>query len=252
MEKVRQGEQVVIKASTWNGFVDAANFVKEAKQNTLGGGIRSGIGGGIVPLKNMEDRDYPRFSALVITGVAVSPSANEDEFVSCPTVFEGQRMTSEREDMPYAVLLEPIAAREIGRAMLLGLTPAKVSIQSSDDQYAVPKPNSESGELQSSETGVARILWKAGGSGSQWCVLQLGGAGGGKADERVAMCKVVSGTAQSGYTVQVYPNGRGDEGGVELSAVLFVPDIALDSDLPSGTWIIGHKALLHATGGNDE
>ena len=78
------------------------------------------------------------------------------------------------------------------------------------------------------------------------------GAGGGKADERVAMCKVVSGTAQSGYTVQVYPNGRGDEGGVELSAVLFVPDIALDSDLPSGTWIIGHKALLHATGGNDE
>ena len=252
MEKVRQGEQVVIKASTWNGFVDAANWVKEAKQNTLGGGIRSGIGGGIVPLKNMEDRDYPRFSALVITGVAVSPNANEDEFVSCPTVFEGQRMTSEREDMPYAILLEPVAAHEIGRAMLLGLTPAKVSIQSSDDQYAVPKPNSDSGELQSSETGVARILWKAGGSGSQWCVLQLGGAGGGKADERVSMCKVISGTAQSGYTVQVFPNGRGDEGGIEYSATLFVPDIALDSDLPSGTWIIGHKALLHATGGNDE
>ena len=47
MEKVRQGEQVVIRASTWNGFVDAANFVKEAKQNSLGVGIRSGIGGGI-------------------------------------------------------------------------------------------------------------------------------------------------------------------------------------------------------------
>ena len=155
MEKVRQGEQVVIKASTWNGFVDAANFVKEAKQNTLGGGIRSGIGGGIVPLKNMEDRDYPRFSALVITGVAVSPSANEDEFVSCPTVFEGQRMIAEREDMPYAVLLEPIAAHEIGRAMLLGLTPAKVLVQSADDQYAVPKANSDDGALESSETGVA-------------------------------------------------------------------------------------------------
>lgn len=252
MEKVRQGQEVVIKASTWNGFVDAANYVKEAQRNTLGAGIRSGIGGGIVPLKNMEDRDCPRFSALVITGVAVSPSANEDEFVSCPTVFEGQRMTAEREGMPYAVLLEPIPAKEIGRAMLLGLTPAKVSIQSSDDQYAVPKPNSESGELQSSDTGVARILWKAGGSGTQWCVLQLGGAGGGKADERVAMCKVTGGNAQSGYTVMVYPNGRSDEGGMEYSATMFVPDIALDSDLPAGTWIIGHKALLRATGGNDE
>ena len=252
MEKVRQGEQVVIRASTWNGFVDAANWVKEAKQNSLGVGIKSGIGGGIVPMKNMEERDYPRFSALVITGVAISPSANEDEFVSCPTVFEGQKMTSEREDMPYAILLEPIAAGEIGRAMLLGLTPAKVAIQSTDDQYAVPKANSDNGALESSETGVARILWKAGGSGTQWCVLQLGGAGGGKADERVAMCKVAGGNSQSGYTVTVYPNGRWDEGGTESSATLFVPDIALDSDLPSGTWIIGHKALLPATGGNDE
>ena len=251
MEKVRQGEQVVIKASTWNGFVDAANFVKEARQNSLGAGIRSGVGGGIVPLKNMEDRDYPRFSALVITGVAVSPSANENEFVSCPTVFEGQRMIAEREDMPYAVLLEPITAHEIGRAMLLGLTPAKVLIQSADDQYAVPKANSDDGALESSETGVARILWKAGGSGLQWCVLQLGGAGGGKADERVAMCKVTGGNAQSGFSVQVYPNGRSD-GASSFSSVLFVPDLALDSDLPAGTWIIGHKALLPATGGNEE
>ena len=252
MEKVRQGEQVVIRASIWNGFVDAANWVKEAKQNSLGVGIKSGIGGGIVPMKNMEERDYPRFSALVITGVAISPTANEDEFVSCPTVFEGQKMTSEREDMPYAILLEPIAAGEIGRAMLLGLTPAKVAILSADDQYAVPKANSDNGALESSETGVARILWKAGGSGTQWCVLQLGGAGGGKADERVARCKVTGGNSQSGYTVTVYPNGRWDDGGAEYSATMFVPDIALDSDLPSGTWIIGHKALLPATGGNDE
>lgn len=251
MEKVRSGEAVNIKAATWNAFVDAANWVKEAKQNTLGGGIRSGIGGGIVPMKNMEETAYPRFSALVITGVAVSPSANEDEFVSCPTVFEGQKMTSERENMPYAILLEPVEPREIARAMLLGLTPAKVLIQSADDQYAVPKPNSESGELQSSETGVARILWKAGGSGTQWCVLQLGGAGGGRADERVAMCRVTGGNAQSGFSVQVYPNGRSD-GSSSFSSVLFVTDLALDSDLPVGTWVIGHKALLPATGGNEE
>ena len=251
MEKVRSGEAVNIRASTWNAFVDAANWVREAKQNTLGAGVGSGIGGGIVPMKNMEDAAYPRFSALVITGVAVSPSANEDEFVSCPPVFEGQRMTSEREGMPYAVLLEPIEAGEIGRAMLLGLTPAKVIINSADDKYAVPKAGSDSGALESSATGVARILWKAGGSGTQWCVLQLGGAGGGGSDERVAMCKVTGGSAQSGYRVSVYPNGRSDEGGTE-SATLFVPDIALDADLPTGTWIVGHKALLSATGGDDE
>ena len=43
MEKVRSGEAVNIRASTWNAFVDAANWVREAKQNTLGAGVGSGI-----------------------------------------------------------------------------------------------------------------------------------------------------------------------------------------------------------------
>ena len=42
MEKVRQGEAVSIKAATWNSFVDAAQFVKEAKQNRAASGISAG------------------------------------------------------------------------------------------------------------------------------------------------------------------------------------------------------------------
>ena len=48
MEKVRSGESVTIKASTWNSFIDAANYVKEARQNQRGKGLRSGIQTGIV------------------------------------------------------------------------------------------------------------------------------------------------------------------------------------------------------------
>ena len=33
MEKVKAGDTVVIKASTWNAFIDAANWTKEQKQN---------------------------------------------------------------------------------------------------------------------------------------------------------------------------------------------------------------------------
>ena len=60
MEKVRQGEQVVIRASTWNGFVDAANFVKEAKHRSSGNGVSSGLDVGIVRLKNGESSAYGR------------------------------------------------------------------------------------------------------------------------------------------------------------------------------------------------
>ena len=251
MEKVKAGDTVVIKASTWNAFIDAANFAKEQRQNQRGKGLRSGIVTGIVLLKNGESEARDRFTAMVLSDIAISPSTNEDEFVSCPPVFIGQKMTEEREGKPYAVLLEPIAAGQIGRAMVLGITPAKVSIQDAEDEYAVPTAGSSNGALESSSTGVARILWKAGGSGTVWCLLQLGGAGsGGAAGEKAYMCEVGGGTAASGYSVTVYPNGREDSSTTERG-VLYLPDLALGADIPSGTWIIGHKAALKATGGND-
>ena len=250
MEKVKAGDSVVIRASTWNAFIDAANFTQQMKQNRLGYGLKSGNGFGIIPLKNCESQTYDRFSALVITGICITPDTNRDEFVSCPAVFQGNKMTEDREDKPYAITLEPIQAGEIGRAMIMGITPAKVTVNDSEDGYAVPKAGSSSGEMESATTGVARILWKGSGSGSQWCILQLGGAGSGEGGEKALMCKVTGGSATAGYQVTVYPNGRSDEGTV-YSALLFLPDLALDADLPSGTWIIGHKCAIDSTGGNE-
>ena len=250
MEKVRSGEQLVIKASTWNAFIDAANFAKEQRQNQLGKGLRSGVGAGVILIKNAESELRDRFTALVLNDIAVPPSANENEFVSCPPVFIGQKMTDEREGKPYAILLEPIAAGAIGRAMIFGIVPAKVSIQDADDQYAVPTPNSSAGALQSDSTGVARIVWKAGGTGSQWCLLQLGGAGGGSVGDNAYMCQVTGGSQSAGFTVTVYPNGRYDSK-VKSSGILYVPELALGSEIPTGTWIIGHKSALKTTGGND-
>ena len=48
MEKVRSGETVTIRAATWNAFIDAANYVKEARQNQRGKGLKSGIQTGII------------------------------------------------------------------------------------------------------------------------------------------------------------------------------------------------------------
>ena len=251
MEKVKAGDTVVIKASTWNAFIDAANWTKEQRQNQLGKGLRSGVGTGIVLIKNAEGEQRDRFAALVLSDIAIPPNVNEDEFVSCTPVFVGQKMTEEREGRPYAILLQPLQAGEIGRAMVLGITPAKVTIQDAEDEYAVPTPGSSTGALQSDATGVARIIWKAGGSGSQWCILQLGGAGGGTGGEKAYMCHVESGSVKAGYRVTVYPNGRDDSSGT-FGGVIYLPDLALDADLPSGTWLIGHKCALKATGGNDK
>ena len=249
MQKVRSGESLSIPASTWNAFIDAANWVRNEQQNRKAQGVRSGAGVGIVFVRNGESELRERFTALVLTDISVTPETNEDEFLSCPPVFLGQKMTEAREGKPYAILLEPLEPDQIGRAMVLGIVPAKVTIQDSEDPYAEPVPNSSAGALRSSATGVARILWKASGGGEQWCLLQLGGAGGGSGGDKAYMCRIGSGRASEGYSVTVYPNGRSDKG--TESGILYVPDLALDADLPSDTWIIGHKCALRATGGED-
>ncbi len=250
MEKVRSGEAVSIRASTWNAFIDAANFTRQARQNRLGEGLKSGLGFGIVLVKNCEERTYERFAALSVTGVCVTADANEDEFVSCQPVLQGSRVTDERVERPYVILQEPLEAGAVGRAMLMGVTPAKVVVNDPEDGYAVPKAGSD-GSLESAATGVARILWKGSGSGARWCLLQLGGAGGGAGEDKALMCKVSGGSAQAGYQAKVYPNGR-DDGGSAYSALLFLPDVALDADLPSGTWVIGHRCSVASTGGNEK
>ncbi len=250
MEKVKSGDKVAIKASTWNAFIETADWASQMRRNQSGKGLSSGLGFGIVPVRNDADTAFGRFSAMVLSGICVKPGENEDEFVSCPSVFTGAPMTGDREGEPYAILLEPLEPGAIGRAMLLGVTPAEVTILDAEHCYAVPAPDSGSGELESSETGTARILWKAGDYGNQWCLLELGGAGGGSSGEKAYMCKVASGSAQDGFEVFVYPDGKAASGSA-YQAILYVPDLALDSELPYGTWLIGHKCALEATGGSE-
>lgn len=237
-----------IKAATWNSFIDAANFVKALQSNQSGYSLRSGVHNGIVFIRNAEGSTWPQYGAMVLSDIVVKPNSNELEFKSGVPIFYGRKMTDSYEEYPYGILLEPAEPGKLARAMLLGVTPAKVNIVESDHKFAVPAPNSATGALESSDEGIARILWKAGNSGSQWCILQLGGAGSGDGGG-VTLCRISGSAGGVGYNVDVYAKGK--ENGQTGSGVLFAPELALNSTLPTGTWLIGHKALLKITGGNE-
>lgn len=67
------------------------------------------------------------------------------------------------------------------------------------------------------------------------------------------LCRVLGVFEENGlgYQVEVHPEGMGSQAGV-YNDILYVPELALGAVLPSGTWIIGHKVALEATGGNDQ
>lgn len=249
MKKVQPGQPLEIKATTWNAFIDAAEYVKNIQSNQNSPSLRNGLHNGVVLIKNGESATYPQFSAMVLADIIIKPAANLREFKEKIPAFVGCRMIEAYEGYPYAILLEPIASGKIGRALLLGIVPVQLSVLDPDHQFAEPVPGSNAGAMQSADTGVARILWRAGNSGSQWCMIQLGGAGSGGGDDRVTLCRVTGGSSGAGYNVNLYAEGK--DSASTGSGILYVPELALNSTIPSGSWLIAHKASLKMTGGNE-
>ena len=193
MDKVRQGEAVTIKAATWNSFLDAAEFARRARRLVGAESVPSGFGGNMVYVRNKCGETIPRFGAVVLAD-AVIPHDAASEDIECETpAFDGvpadggeeseSEEETEKEVRPFAVAVEPIADGEIGRALALGVTPAKVEIVHEEDLCAEPVPGSTSGAMRSTNVGYARIVWKEDGTGEKWCFIRLG-ASEPRADEK--------------------------------------------------------------------
>ena len=193
MDKVRQGEAVSIKAATWNSFLDAAEFARRARRLVGAEAVPSGFVGNMVYVRNKCGETIPRFGAVVLAD-AVIPHDAASEDIECETpAFDGvpadgggkseSEEEAEKEVRPFAVAVEPIENGEIGRALALGVTPAKVEIVHEEDLCAEPVPGSTSGAMRSTNVGYARIVWKEDGTGEKWCFLRLG-ASEPRADEK--------------------------------------------------------------------
>ena len=191
MEKVHQGESVVIKAATWNSFVDAAEFARKAKSLVGSDGVFAGFTGNMVFVRNKCGETLPRFGAVVLSDTVI-PHDSASEEIECETpAFDGvpaedegeEDEGKEKESRPFAVAVEPIASGEIGRALVFGVTPARVDVVHEEDACAEPVPGSENGAMRSTNVGYARIVWKEDGTGEKWCFLRLG-ASEPRADEK--------------------------------------------------------------------
>ena len=164
LRKVRPGEQLQFNADTTNLMMDAARQTKNSRLR--------------MSADAPQRRDSPqvliqaaaaltRFAPFALGAVVTTP-ATDSQFQRLP-VFASATLAA---DGPFGVMLDPASAGCLGRGLLMGLVPALVSIVSHTPAYQFVHVNAGLA-LESATSGYARIVWAAGTSGSQWCLLSL-------------------------------------------------------------------------------
>ena len=180
LKKVQTGSPLKIPAAAYNTFIDLAREMKQRRhaQMRSGDGSHASAGSpgeGTVLVKNISGQDRDRFAAMAIAGPIITPGQNETAFRNRIAVT-GEMPGSEVEPGNFVILLEPLRAGAIGRAMAMGICPARVQVQDANHRCA-DLDTSGDGLLHSTELGPAHILWKESGTGTRWALLRLGSPG---------------------------------------------------------------------------
>ena len=253
MKKYQRNQTYVVSGETFNEIADAVNWTHE-NQARLNGpdAFNKSFQNGEIRIKYLDSGTLPTFSAVALTGLAITP--RDSKFIYNTPTLNANKVTTSNEKNAFAICAEPANSGKLTKAVLTGIIPAKVTIKDATHEFAKPTPGG-AGTLESCETGTARIIWKAGGSGEQWCILQLGAGGAEVYDGPFALsidengklkCKggylnrngeIVSVSDASGITpstgyVCVYSNISGN--------TWTTPEIKIESTVKIGDYPVGY------------
>lgn len=142
----------------------------------------------------------------------------------------------------WGVALSTLEPGDIGPVLLSGVAAVRLSAAlPAGTKFVEP---GDGGSFKAASGGRAQVIASQGNT----ALVLLGGAGAGAAE--TVICRVDGGNAESGFNVTLYGNGKDQP--KTGTGILFVPELALGSTIPAGSWILGHRSVMQITGGGEE
>lgn len=201
MKKVRTGDSLDIPAATFNTFIDSARDFLQRQSEQRRTGAKDVHSSGIILIKNASGEDRERFQILGLGDPVISPDDNEECFKN-RIALTGEMPSTTTHAGKFTILLEPLKSGSIGRGLVTGVTPVKLSVGSESDTCA-DLADADATCLHTSSTGPAQILWKESGTGMVWGIVRIPYAtGGGSAEIELVQVTAVD---TSAHTVSVKP-----------------------------------------------
>ena len=178
LAKVQKGDPLIIKANTFNAFIDAAVAHRRGRLGVGRTTTREAGQSVVVPIKNNSGADRSRYDVLGIDGPLFDPATYPDSFKQ-QVALKGITPVTSTHEGSFAILLEPVAAGSIGQAAIAGLTIVKVNVPDTDAEAFdfAEIADATTGYLVKSATGTARVVTIESGTGTKWAVVGFGSAG---------------------------------------------------------------------------
>jgi hypothetical protein len=174
MKKVKPGDPLVIPAATFNTFIDSARDFLARQHQQAQAGTPSGRHNCIVLVRNDSGADRERFDVLGISGPVFDPASDVEAFKNYPAIT-GVTPAEDDHQGKFVILLEPVLAGKLARAVAAGVVPARVDVPDEDYPYRLAEiTDGSAANLTAVKVGSAAILWREGGTGVQWALVRLG------------------------------------------------------------------------------
>lgn len=172
LKKVRSGERLRIAADHWNTLVDVAQRQRDrAVQRVNQPAPYQSLNNGLITVRNDTGVVLPRFAIVGLGEPIIDPADNEAAFDARP-VLSAVEPDAALHATRFAICQQPLGLELIGTALVAGVTPLTVAVQSANDGFAQVSTG-ETAQLQSAADGPVRILWKADGTGPQRAVVLM-------------------------------------------------------------------------------
>ncbi|HEV56346.1 MAG TPA: hypothetical protein ENN87_02470 [Phycisphaerales bacterium] len=177
LNKVQPGDPLVIPATTFNAFVEAAADHRAHQHEQRQSPAQRSPHSCIIRVRNDGTSVIPRFGVLGINGPVFNPASQPEAFKNEP-VISGviPSTTGAQHRGRFVIAQEPLQSGQIGRAVLSGLTPVQLNVP--DESYPwrlADIQNGSSAVLTVMRSGgAAVILWRQAGTGMVWAMVHLG------------------------------------------------------------------------------
>lgn len=177
MKKVRSGDPLVIPATAYNAFIDAAQDFRARTANLGQQATPVSRSSGIVMVKNESGADRARFDVLGLGEplfLPDGPAGAERSFMNA-VAFRGVTPDAMEHEGKFVVLLEPIAADAVGRACISGITVARLRVDDGTKTYTEAEIiDQDEVALGPKVGGSVDVLWHQAQAGDVWAVVRIG------------------------------------------------------------------------------